>query len=187
MDELHVTTPTIAAVQAHQSHPVGDARLGLGRLQHLHLCPAHLKRRIGADVKRSLLTGQRQPHVLRHAGPARFCSGKPAHRGIHALVNLADVGIAERAKAFCLGGLANGLGAGRVHTQTSMEMLKTALWTALACVAVLGILPLYVWGATASWRKALQAAKEFGLVIGGLVAVGGGLGLLAALWEWLEH
>ncbi len=68
-----------------------------------------------------------------------------------------------------------------------MGWLETTIWTALACAAVFAILPLYVWGASASWRKALQAAREYGLILAGVVALGGGMGLLSALWEWVER
>ena len=45
------------------------------------------------------------------------------------------------------------------------------------------IVPLATWAATGSWRRALEAAKGYGvmwLFMGGVMAVGGVIGLIAA-------
>lgn len=43
---------------------------------------------------------------------------------------------------------------------------------------MLAIVPLWVWGATGSWRRALQAGGTYLLILFMLLAVGAGLGLL---------
>ena len=45
------------------------------------------------------------------------------------------------------------------------------------------IVPLATWAATGSWRRALEAAKGYGvmwLFMSGIMAVGGVIGLIAA-------
>jgi len=53
--------------------------------------------------------------------------------------------------------------------------------TVVPIVALLAIVPLYVWGASGSWRQALRACREYLMVMGAIVGIGGGLGLLLAL------
>ena len=52
----------------------------------------------------------------------------------------------------------------------------------LGAVTVMwAIVPLMVWGGTGSWRRALQALRQYLMVLGGLALLGGGVGLLMAL------
>ena len=53
--------------------------------------------------------------------------------------------------------------------------------TVVPIAALLAIVPLYVWGASGSWRQALRACREYLMVMGLIVGIGGGLGLLSAL------
>ena len=57
--------------------------------------------------------------------------------------------------------------------------------TVVPIVALLAIVPLYIWGSSASWRQALRACGEYLMVMGLIVGIGGGLGLLSALMNWL--
>lgn len=50
-----------------------------------------------------------------------------------------------------------------------------------ACCAMWAIVPLMVWGGTGSWRRALEALRQYLMVLGGLALVGGGVGLIMAL------
>lgn len=54
-----------------------------------------------------------------------------------------------------------------------------------AVAAMWSIVPLMVWGGTGSWRRALEALRQYLLVLGGLALVGGGVGLLMALGQWV--
>ena len=54
-----------------------------------------------------------------------------------------------------------------------------------ACFAMWGIVPLMVLGGTGSWRRALQALREYLMVLGILALLGGGFGLLVALAEFI--
>jgi len=47
------------------------------------------------------------------------------------------------------------------------------------------IVPLMVLGGTGDWRRALQALRQYLMVLGGLALVGGGVGLLMALAEFI--
>ena len=57
--------------------------------------------------------------------------------------------------------------------------------TVVPIVALMAIVPLYVWGASGSWRQALRACREYLMIMGAIVGVGGGLGLLSALMNRL--
>ena len=50
-----------------------------------------------------------------------------------------------------------------------------------AVAAMWAIVPLMVLGGTGNWRRALEALRQYLMVLGGLALVGGGLGLLMAL------
>jgi hypothetical protein len=50
-------------------------------------------------------------------------------------------------------------------------------------VAILAIVPLYVLGASADWRRALRACFEYIAIMAAFLLVGGGLGVLAFLVE----
>lgn len=47
------------------------------------------------------------------------------------------------------------------------------------------IVPLMVLGGTGSWRRAVQALRQYLMVLGGLALVGGGVGLLMSLATWV--
>lgn len=59
--------------------------------------------------------------------------------------------------------------------------MRSFLITAAVCIALLAIVPVMVWGGTGSWRRALDALREYLLVLGLLLAVGGGLGVVAII------
>lgn len=54
-----------------------------------------------------------------------------------------------------------------------------------AVAAMWAIVPLMVLGGTGDWRRALQALRQYLMVLGGLALVGGGVGLLMALAEFI--
>ena len=54
-----------------------------------------------------------------------------------------------------------------------------------AVTSMWAIVPLMVWGGTGDWRRALQALRQYLMVLGLLFAAGGGVGLLMALAEWI--
>lgn len=54
-----------------------------------------------------------------------------------------------------------------------------------AVTAMWAIVPLMVLGGTGDWRRALQALRQYLMVLGGLALVGGGVGLLMALAEFI--
>jgi len=54
-----------------------------------------------------------------------------------------------------------------------------------AIAAMWAIVPLMVLGGTGSWRRALQALRQYLMVLGGLALVGGGVGLLMARAEFI--
>ena len=62
-----------------------------------------------------------------------------------------------------------------------MEWWKQTLIVVATCSAMFAIVPLMVWGGTGDWRRALQALKQYLMVLGGLALVGGGIGLLMSL------
>lgn len=61
--------------------------------------------------------------------------------------------------------------------------MKSFLITVAVCAGLMAIVPLMVWGGSGSWRHALHALKWYAAILGGLFAIGGGLGLLAAISE----
>ncbi len=61
--------------------------------------------------------------------------------------------------------------------------MRSFLLAFLVCAAMFAIVPLMVWGGSGSWRHALRAFKQYLLILGGLVVLGGGLGLLMAFAE----
>ncbi len=66
-----------------------------------------------------------------------------------------------------------------------MPWWKSTLLTLAACAAMFAIVPLMVWGGTGSWRRALEALRQYLGVLGLLALAGGGLGLLMALAEFI--
>lgn len=62
-----------------------------------------------------------------------------------------------------------------------MAWWKQTLIVVATCSAMFAIVPLMVWGGTGNWRRALQALKQYLMVLGGLALVGGGIGLLMSL------
>ena len=54
-----------------------------------------------------------------------------------------------------------------------------------AVSAMWAIVPLMVLGGTGSWRRAMEALRQYLMVLGGLALVGGGIGLLMALATWV--
>jgi hypothetical protein len=55
------------------------------------------------------------------------------------------------------------------------------LKTMAAIAAMSMVIPLYIWGASGSWRHGLHAWKQWALIMGVIALVGGGLGALASL------
>lgn len=55
------------------------------------------------------------------------------------------------------------------------------LKTLAAIAAMSMVIPLWIWGATGSWRHGLHAWKQWAKIMGVLVLVGGGLGAAASL------
>lgn len=51
--------------------------------------------------------------------------------------------------------------------------------------AMWAIVPLMVLAGAGSWRRALQALRQYLMVLGGLALLGGGVGLLMALATWI--
>lgn len=66
-----------------------------------------------------------------------------------------------------------------------MAWWKQTLIVVATCSAMFAIVPLMVWGGTGNWRRALQALKQYLMVLGGLALVGGGIGLLMSLATWM--
>ena len=62
---------------------------------------------------------------------------------------------------------------------------QKAMALAGAVAAMWAIVPLMVLAGTDSWRRALQALRQYLLVLGGLALLGGGVGLLMALATWI--
>jgi len=58
---------------------------------------------------------------------------------------------------------------------------QKTLALAAACAALWGIVPLMVWGGTGSWRRALQALRQYLMVLAGFAVLGGGVGMLMVL------
>ena len=51
----------------------------------------------------------------------------------------------------------------------------------LVILAMLAIVPLYVWGATGDWRHALTAARQYLKILGAFVLIGGGVAVLMTI------
>jgi hypothetical protein len=66
-----------------------------------------------------------------------------------------------------------------------MSWWERTLLTVAACAAVFSIVPLMVLGGTGSWRRALEALRQYLGVLGLLALAGGGVGLLMVLAELL--
>lgn len=66
-----------------------------------------------------------------------------------------------------------------------MVWWKQTLLVLAVCCAMWAIVPLMVWGGTGNWRRALDALRQYLMVLGGLALVGGGVGLLMALATWV--
>jgi hypothetical protein len=58
--------------------------------------------------------------------------------------------------------------------------MRSFFATVLGLAVMLCIVPLWIWGASGSWRHAMHAARQYWAILAVLVAVGGGLGLLMA-------
>jgi hypothetical protein len=63
--------------------------------------------------------------------------------------------------------------------------VKAFLLTVAGCLGLLAIVPLMVWGCSGSWRRALQALREYLQAMGILVALGGGTALLMMLGDFI--
>jgi hypothetical protein len=61
----------------------------------------------------------------------------------------------------------------------------TFLKTAAVVLCLFALVPLCVWGGSGSLRQAWEAAKTFGLIMGGLAVAGGGTALLMVLAQRL--
>lgn len=64
-------------------------------------------------------------------------------------------------------------------------LYKAALLT-LGIGCMVAIIPLYIWGATGSWRAAMHALGSYIKIMGFLLAVGGGIGLLMSLGDLID-
>jgi len=64
-------------------------------------------------------------------------------------------------------------------------MIEILYKAALLLLGVAGIVPLYVWGATGSWRAARHALWSYLRIVGSLAAVGAVAGLFMALGDWI--
>jgi hypothetical protein len=51
----------------------------------------------------------------------------------------------------------------------------------LVILAMLSIVPLYVWGATGDWRHAITAARQYLKIMGAFLLLGGGLAVLMTI------
>ena len=61
--------------------------------------------------------------------------------------------------------------------------MRSFFITVAACLGLLAIVPLMVWGGTGSWSHALHALRQYAGIILGFVVVGGGVGLIMAFAE----
>lgn len=68
-----------------------------------------------------------------------------------------------------------------------MENFITGLWVAGVILVMTLIIPLMIAGGTGSWRAGWEAWKSYLKIMGGMVAIGGGFGLLMAASEWLSR
>ncbi len=59
--------------------------------------------------------------------------------------------------------------------------MRSFLIAAGTIAAMLCIVPLWIWGATGSWRHALHAGKQYWSIVAFLFAVGAVVGLAMAL------
>lgn len=61
--------------------------------------------------------------------------------------------------------------------------MLTAVQTVLAVLVLVAIVPLFVLGATGSWRHALHALKEYGIAMGLLFGVPTAVAVVVLLAE----
>ena len=66
-----------------------------------------------------------------------------------------------------------------------IEILYKAALLLLGVAGMVAIVPLYVWGATGSWRAARHALWSYLRIVGSLAAVGAVAGLFMALGDWI--
>lgn len=63
--------------------------------------------------------------------------------------------------------------------------MREFLITVAVCAAMVAIVPLMIWGGTGSWKHAMHALRSYLWILGGLAVLGGGLGLLMVLADWI--
>lgn len=63
--------------------------------------------------------------------------------------------------------------------------MREFLITAAVCAAMIAIVPLMIWGGTGSWKHAMHALRSYLGILGGLAVLGGGVGLLMVLADWI--
>ncbi|MEL4181240.1 hypothetical protein [Roseateles sp. PN1] len=66
-----------------------------------------------------------------------------------------------------------------------MEILYTAVKTALAIFVMTLIVPLMVWGGSGSWRHALHALKWYWIIMGAMVLIVSTFAGFAVLMEFI--
>lgn len=59
----------------------------------------------------------------------------------------------------------------------------SAWFGVLILLLALAVIPLSVWGVSGSLSRAMQALKQYLLIIGAFVVIGGGAGIIAAISE----
>lgn len=64
-----------------------------------------------------------------------------------------------------------------------MEEWQRVLIGVATIAGMILIIPLMVWGGSGDWRRGLEALRDYLMIMGGLVAIGGGFGLLMAFAE----
>lgn len=64
--------------------------------------------------------------------------------------------------------------------------MRSFLIAVVVCAAMIGLVPLWIWGATASWRHALYALKQYGSILASIFAIGTVLACIVLLSQFLD-
>jgi hypothetical protein len=62
--------------------------------------------------------------------------------------------------------------------------VRSFLLAAVVCAAMIGLVPLWIWGATGSWRHALYALKQYSRILLSLFTIGT---ILAGIWLFSQY